>query len=178
MKRTNEILFVLGPSGSGKSDFAKFLEKQNRWLRLEIDQFPKGDGIDINDLRQQWDLFYPARNAIELAKELRKRTDEAGRTRCVISFPSGLVLSPGHIAAAEEASIQVVYLYGSAAHCVNAFLERERISGRNLDFNHWLLNNRESYLAMSDPVFERYRVHVFDIDGHHRSHEDVLQDIR
>ena len=178
MKKSCQILVVLGPSGVGKSSFAKYLSEKRHWLHLEIDQYPNGDGIDSNDLRKQWDLFYGSRNPRDLAAELRRRASQIRTTGCVLSFPSGVILSPDHIAAAEEASIDIAYLYGSAAHCINAFLKRERESGSNLSLDHWLNNNRASYLTMSDPMFRPYRTHVFDIQGKHRSHADVFREIQ
>jgi len=74
--------------------------------------------------------------------------------------------------------IRVVYLYGSAAHCIDAFLKRERSSGRNLGLDHWLLNNIEKYMQMSKPEFEPYRTHVFTVRGGRRSHAAVLGDIQ
>jgi hypothetical protein len=49
--------------------------------------------------------------------------------------------------------------------------------GSSLGFDHWTLNNKESYFAMSNPVFEAYRVHVLDSRGHHRALEAVLRDV-
>jgi hypothetical protein len=174
--QSGQILLVLGPSGVGKSTFAEYLYKERHWLHLEIDQYPN-DGIDLHDLRQQWDLFYGSRKPDDLVMEIRKRSMRIRTENCVLSFPSGVVLSPGHIAAAERAFIRVAYLYGSAAHCINAFLERERKSGRNLGLDHWLANNTASYLMMSDPAFQPYRTHVFNFQGKRRSHPDVLREI-
>ncbi len=179
MKNACPILLVLGPSGAGKSRFAQYLDKRHHWLHLEIDQYPKGDdGIDIHNLRPHWDLFYESKNPADLAIELCKRTEKASRAGCVLSFPSAVVLLPEHISAAEKASIKVAYLYGSAAHCINAFLKRERNSGRNLGLDHWFANNCAPYFRMSQPALEPYRTHVFNIHGRHRSHADVLRDIR
>lgn len=178
MRSSCDILFVLGPSGVGKSKFGEYLSKQHRWLHLEIDQYPNGDGIDIHNLRGPWDLFCKSKNSADLAVELRKRAKDRHRKGCVLSFPSGVVLPPEHISAAEKESIRVTYLYGSAAHCINAFLERERESGHNLGVDHWLTNNRETYLVMSRPEFERYRTHVFTIRGKHRSHANVLRNVQ
>lgn len=178
MQSFHEILFVLGPSGAGKSKFGQYLNKRRHWLHLEIDRYPDGDGIDIENLRRPWDLFYKSRDPAELAVELRGRINRHSRMGCVLSFPSGVVLSTEHIAAARKESIRVAYLYASAAHCINAFLERERSSGRNLSLDHWLENNRKPYLLMSRPEFEPHRTHVFTIRGARRSHANVLRDIQ
>ena len=88
------------------------------------------------------------------------------RGACVLSFPSRVVLSPSQIAAAFAAEISVKYLYGSAAACIEAFLKRERATGRNLGVEHWLLNNSNEYLLMSKPELAEWRVDVFSPEGH------------
>lgn len=178
MQDLQRIVFVLGPSGVGKSKFGQYLNARHRWLHLEIDRYPHGDGIDVENLRGPWDLFYESKSPAAIALELRERIKRLHRTGCVLTFPSGVLLSTDHILAAAKTSIRVTYLYGSAAHCINAFLEREHSSGRNLGLGHWLINNRETYLMMSRPEFESYRTRAFTIRGVHRSCETVLRDIR
>jgi hypothetical protein len=174
---TCQILFVLGPSGAGKSTFAEHLAIDRQWLHFEIDRFPNGDGIDIHGLRRVWNSFYDDTNPAALAEELRSRTVGQKKTGCVLSFPSGLVLLSNHLQAALAVSIRVVYLYGSAAHCINAFLERERNTGRNLSLDHWVANNCAAYLMMSRPEFGSHRIHVFTPTGVHRSYEDVFAEL-
>jgi gluconate kinase len=176
-RRRCEIWLILGPSGVGKSCFAQYLQRKLHRLYLEIDQFPRGDGIDIHDLREPWDMFLGRMDATALAEELCKRAKEANVAGCILSFPSGLVLSPKHIDAARTSSVKVIYLYGTAADCISAFLERERQSGRNLDIHHWLDNNTQPYMAMSRPEFARHRFHMFDEDGKRREHSDILNAI-
>jgi shikimate kinase len=170
------MIFVLGPSGAGKSGFARFLTTRHHWLHLEIDQ-DGGDGIDLHNLRSAWNSFYESKNPTDLAEELRKRAKQAGRTASVLSFPSSVVLSPEHIAVAEKTLIRIVYLYGSAAHCIDAFLKRERTTGRNLGLDHWIMNNCAPYFMMSQPSLGAYRVHVFTADGTRRPHEDVSKQL-
>lgn len=177
MSKSYWTFFILGPSGAGKSCFSQYLNKEINWLHLEIDQFTN-DGIAVHDLRREWDAFYISRDPGDLSEALCERTVRADKPGCVVSFPGNLVLSPEHITAAEKASIEVAYLYGSAAHCVNSFLKREHKSGRRLDLYHWLSNNSRAYLEMSHPRFEPYRVHVFDIYGNHRPCPDVLREIK
>src|SRR5215831_3595025 len=114
------LLFIFGPSGVGKSAFGNYLVQLHGWLHLEIDQFPAGDGIDIHQLRYEWELFYRQKNSRPLVQALRQRVTSANKANCILTFPSGLVLSPEHIKSCEP-SIQVCYFYGSAAHCINAF---------------------------------------------------------
>jgi adenylate kinase family enzyme len=52
-----KILFLGGPSGSGKSSFAARYLTSLGWIHLEIDQHPK-DGITEHNLRTEWNRFY------------------------------------------------------------------------------------------------------------------------
>ena len=169
------ILFILGPSGVGKSTFARYLSKEHHWFHLEIDD-PRGDGIDIYGLRRAWDAFYLSTSPSLLAQAVRDLMKKANASKCVVSFPSPLVLSPDHIDAAARESIRVTYLYATAAQCIDAFLQRERESMRNLSLDHWLGFNKESYIAMSRPEFRPHRINVFEAGGR-RSNADILRDL-
>jgi gluconate kinase len=164
---------VLGLSGAGKSCFAEYLNVELHWLRIEADPPNGADAMTAENLRAPWDSFYHCNKATDLATELSARAKKAGSDGFVLSFSSLVVLSPEHISDAQKAGMTVVYLYGSAAHCIDAFLKRERASGRNLGLDHWLDNNK-TYMAMSEPYFKPYRIHVFDIYGERRTHADVL----
>src|SRR5437867_11626212 len=91
---TAKILFLGGPSGSGKSSFASEYLTSLGWIHLEIDQHPK-DGITEHKLRAEWGSFYANHNPTSLHKELLRR---AGRSPgIVLSFPGNLIFSPEHI---------------------------------------------------------------------------------
>jgi adenylate kinase family enzyme len=170
------IWFILGPSGVGKSDFGKYLAVKHKWLHLEIDRFPNGDGIDIHGLRQEWDQFYQRKDPRAIVAELTKRLLAEGKNDCALTFPSGVVLSDEHMRSTNE-QIKIIYLYGSAAHCISAFLNRERQSKRNLGVDHWITNNCASYFLMSTPVFNPNRVHVFSHSGTRRTHDVVFAEL-
>jgi hypothetical protein len=177
MSNQPSILLVLGPSGVGKSTFGKYLRSNHAWLHLEIDQFPNGDGIDLLDLRAPWDRFFQNQDPTGLVDELTRRVDQHGNPGVVLTFPSRLVLPPVHIERAGAVGVQTVYLYGTAANCLTAFLARERATCRSFDVNHWLRNNGREYLLMSVPEFETNRVMVFGGDGVRRPWQDVLDEI-
>src|SRR2546428_10940346 len=52
-----DIIFVLGPSGVGKSELSSALAKKLDYEFYEIDQHP-ADGIDEHKLRREWDEFW------------------------------------------------------------------------------------------------------------------------
>jgi len=153
-------IFVLGPSGCGKSRIGKYFGRRD-YLHVEIDRWPDGDGIDLEHLRTEWDEFYLRGTPKSLATALAAKASSARRRACVLTFPSGVVLSTPLIEAGITSSIVVKYLYGSAADCIMSFLHRESEIGRNLPVEHWLANNGCAYLQVSRPEFEPYRVAVF-----------------
>lgn len=103
------------------------------------------------------------------------RRSEVNKTSSVLTFPGNLVLGPDHITAAVQAGIRTIYLYGSAADCITAFLKREQQAGRNLDLAYWIANNRDPYMRMSEPAFAPYRIHVFTHMGNRRTHPEVFE---
>ena len=158
-------MFLLGPSGAGKTNLGSWLAKDRALLHLEIDRWPDGDGIDLEGLRAAWDSFLEIGGAGPLATLIRARAAAARRKGAVLSFPSGLVLTPALIRAAEQAGIRSVVLYGTAAQCLTAFLERERSTGRGLTQEHWVENNRGSYIEYSREEFAPYRFDMFTKRG-------------
>jgi shikimate kinase len=175
-EKRGPVWLILGPSGAGKSCFGRWLEAEQNWLHLEVDRYPE-DGIDSHNLRGEWDEFYRHGNPNDLAGALQQRLEPGSKTRGVLTFPGNLVLSPDQMTAATQTGMRTIYLYGSAAHCITAFLNRERQTGRNLDLRHWLDHNRESYMRMSEPAFDPYRIHVFTHMGTHRPHAHVFGEL-
>jgi shikimate kinase len=166
-----KVWLILGPSGVGKSDFGGWLHTELNWLHLEIDR-SDGDGIDLNALRPEWDAFLKQNNA----QPFRTRLEHA-KISAALTFASNFVLNVDQIAAAKQAGIETVYLYGSAAHCIDRFLSREHETGRNLTVEHWLHNNERQYMEISKPAFARYRVHVFAHTGDRLQHREVFETI-
>ena len=158
----------------GKSDFGRWLAVERNWLHLEIDQFPK-DGIDLYNLRAEWDDFYERGNPKGLGEAVQERLETSSSARGVLTFPGTLVLCPDKIVAATKAGIRTIYLYGSEAHCITAFLDREQKNGRNLGRGHWIANNRNLYTRMSGPAFAPYKSHVFTHTGTRKPHAEVFE---
>jgi|HubBroStandDraft_6_1064221.scaffolds.fasta_scaffold337523_1 hypothetical protein len=119
--------------------------------------------ISLNNLRCEWDEYYKERgNAQLLAAVLEQRVAATSEVGCVLTFSGCLILTPERIGAASQVGIRIIYLYGSAAHCITTFLNREQKNGRHLDLDQWLSNNRATYIQMSEPAFapQDSRVHA------------------
>ncbi len=168
-----KIVFLGGPSGVGKSHFASKHLVSLGWRHFEIDQATK-DGIDEHNLRREWDAFFERSEPTLLRQELTRRADRA--PGIVLSFSSNLVFVQRHISAAASA-FQIAYLFGHPAHCLTAFLERERWNGRGLDANHWDRNNALLFARLSRSIHHRFLVHAFHQDGSRRDPNAICDDL-
>jgi len=159
------ILFVLGPSGAGKTTFGRCVKTNLDFLWIDIDPMPNVDGIDLAGLRTEWDEFFNACHAGAIATTLRGRVSKGGTRGAVLTFSSLVVFSSPQLAALKKAGIRVLILYGSQEDCLAAFLKRERETGRNLTEEHWRRHNCDTHKRLGDSSYDPYRVTVFQA-GH------------
>ena len=169
-----KILFLAGPSGSGKSYFASRYLTERGWLHLEIDRHDQGDGIDLENLRSQWGDFWMRHDPSPLREELRRRA--AGAPDMVLSFASSVVFSADHLHAAAG-QFCVTYLYGHPQFCLQAFLNRERSMPRELAISHWDKYNRETFGELSLSKNQPLLIEVFREDGSRRDPKEIYADI-
>src|SRR5437867_13413303 len=97
---------MLGPSGSGKSTLARWIKEDFDFEHIEVDRWPGGDGIDLEGLRTVWNCFWTGADAHPLAAAVNARVHAAGLRGATLSFPSGVVFTDEHLAAAERAGIR------------------------------------------------------------------------
>ena len=168
------ILFLGGPSGSGKSYFAeKWLSTKHGWLHLEIDG-PANDGINVYQLRAVWDEYYERFRPVSLHAELLSRADSS--QHIVLSFASNLVFSTQHVQAGRG-YFNFAYLYGHPALCLRAFLEREQASGRRLQVDHWNAYNYRTFGRLSVSLNQPLLIEAFTPEGARRDPEQIYADI-
>ena len=173
------IIFLLGPSGAGKSTLAAWLADDDNLLHIEIDQFP-ADGIDAAGLRAPWNAFYLNGQPRALADEIRARMSQARKSGAVLSFPSLLILPPPQLASLVGEGVGPMILYGSGSECLDSFLRREdrdpRVpaAGR---VQHWICNNRDSYVEFSQPEYSAFRLEMFK-NGRHRPRRVLRAEVR
>lgn len=170
------IVFLVGPSGSGKSTLASWVTSDLRFLHLEIDRWPDGDGIDLEGLRTEWDVYMVQCDVRPLVMVLGDRIRNAATAGAILSFPGGFVPSPAQVAAAEQAHVSFVLLYGSGVDCLGAFLKREQQLNRGLGEPHWIANNACSYALFSSPRFDDCRLAAF-ANGIHRPRAQLIDEI-
>lgn len=165
------IFLVFGPNGVGKSTFAAFLVTRG-WLHVEIDRFEADDRLPA-----PWGALCAMRNAWPLSAELRGRMRRGAAKGCVVTFPGGIAPPLELIRAAERAELRIVCLHAPAADCVDAYLERERDSGRNPSRTHWFAHNARCYCQFAQAEYAPYRVATFNERGQPRPNGDLLAQI-
>jgi len=175
-----EVHLVFGPSGVGKSTVGAFAALRRNWLHLEIDRFGAAErglegGINHYDLRAPWNRFWEALDSRQLTAELAARTRAAARDHCILTFPSDVVPEPGHL---TDPAVQLHVLYGTAADCLRAFLDREARLARGIDECHWRTHNAESYIRFSLPYIQHHRIRAFLVNGQHRPSALVVAEMR
>ena len=171
------VLFLLGPSGSGKTTLGEALATERRFLHLNIDRFPDGDGIDIEGLRSEWDGLLAGASR-SFFQAVQNRAAEAGRVGAVLSFPSLLTFTPDRIRVFAKEGITTVLLFGSAAECRDAFVQNERLAkrvGGDL-MAHWNLNNEAKYRALEAPDYDFVRLPAFKA-GTHRPVDELVTEV-
>jgi len=171
-----QIIFILGPSGVGKSTIGPLVSEALDFLYIEVDRYPDGDGIDLENIRTQWNVFCNKCNASPLAKSLRKKALMAGRKGVVLTFPS-LFFEPDSFKRLEKENINVFILSGSSTECLGSFLRRERKTGRNLTIEHWLMHNNLIFSKMFLPEYEQFRISAFK-SGRHRGKKAIANEFR
>jgi hypothetical protein len=169
-----KILFLSGPSGAGKSYFASQYLARNGWLHLEIDRHEQGDGIDLENLRSQWDDFWLRHDPTPLCQELLRRASSA--PYIVLSFASTVVFNADHLRAAAG-QFCVVYFYGPPRFCLRAFLDRESTMLREEAISHWDKNNRETFGELSLSRNQPLLIEMFRQDGSWRDAKEIHNDI-
>jgi hypothetical protein len=156
------VIFVVGPSGVGKSEVSKWIEADLQFLHLDID---RRHGFGANGLRGEWHQFSSRLNVAPLAVRLRDRVAAAKRCGAVLSFPSIRILTRRQIDTAKGTDICTVVLWGPEGFCREARRARELKNGRTLDDARYERANRNAFHAYGSPEYADLRVEAFQPDG-------------
>jgi hypothetical protein len=169
-----KMLFLGGPSGSGKSTFARKHLVSRGWRHIEIDRYPEGDGIDIENLRAVWEAFLHGYQPAPLHDELLRRSTD-GRY-LVLTFPSDLVFGSRHIEV-SRGRFFFAYLYGHPVVCLREFSTREHATGRGLDCHHWDRYAPRTFGALSLSSNHDLLIEAFMPDGTRGEADEMYRDV-
>jgi hypothetical protein len=151
---------ILGPSGSGKSTIGAAMARDAGTMHVELDRFPY-NGFRAASLHGEWESFTRGGDPAPLAGECRRRAQQAGKQRIVLTATSRSIAPPATFASARQAGLFVHVLFGPRYAFLRAFLERERDTGRGLNESWWLSNNR-TYREFRKAGYAPFRLDVIE----------------
>ena len=171
---TMPVVFLLGPSGAGKTTVGDWIAADLDFCHVQIDSLLY-NGIDHEGLRSVWSAFEAGNDAVALAEAVRKKWGH--KAGVVLSFPSTQELSIRQIRAAESEGVTMIILYSAREDCRNAFLKREDNlppGSSRLDAAFWEQCNPSGRLsAWGSEAYSPYRIMAFNKD-HTQHYPHVL----
>jgi hypothetical protein len=168
-------VFILGPSGVGKTTLARALRARLGFLWYEVD-LAYANGVTFWGLRPEWDQYLDSAHVPPFASKVRMRIAAAGCAGAVLSLPSNVLLSPYHILVARDAGIEPILLYGPPEECLLSFLTREACTGRGLPREHWEHFDVWSSLDCSDLQCGDYCLSAFS-EGERRPTSELMAEV-
>jgi hypothetical protein len=170
------LLFLVGPSGVGKSMVAEALCSDLAFYHVDVDRDP----LKAHGIRDEWQEFWTGRNAGPIAEALRAIASREGRAGVLLSLPSNKkrVLHPRHVDVAHKAGIKVIVLWGPEELCKRARQGRDLERGLPWNESDYDARNRRTFELYSGPEYDRVRVDAFEEDGRRRPLEETVAAIR
>ena len=165
-----QMFLLLGPSGVGKSEIASRLQALN-FIHLKIDQH---HGFKANGLRHEWHQFCARSDPGPLGEALERRTHAAVKRGIFLSLPSTRVLGLEQVEIARTRGISSVLLWGSEELCKSARKSRDEAQGLPFDAGRYDKSNTEAFRVYGAADFDDLRIPVFDAQGAHRTHEEII----
>ena len=163
------ILFVLGPSGSGKSEISKAFQECYSFLHVDIDQDRDSKhGFELNNFPAQWDRDVSLIDFTQFALEIQHRVTQQTAAGSVISVPTIHVFSSDQLAIASRAGVWTVILWGTEQQCIQARRTRSKKNKKRFnekDVERYLRRNRRTFETYSRSEYDQYRIVVFHSDG-------------
>lgn len=165
------IMFLVGPSGVGKSHVSNLLIARFGFVFMDIDiHRPFGH----YKIRKEWNAFETELNPLPLVSALRGRVD-SNASGLLLSFPSRRILSRKHIDAVRSVGVRTVLLWGPYEVCKNAALGRQ--DGRVTSPSQYDDANEATFATYGNPEFDAIRVEVPRPEGGYWPDELLLNRI-
>jgi hypothetical protein len=178
------ILFLAGPSGTGKSTLCEFAADHCGWLAYDLDVW-KTDALALHGLKDHWSHYRNTGDCGPLARLLVDRASAAAAGGVVLGFPGGFTPPLSYILKLRPA-VTVLYLSGTPELCRAAFRQREQTTGRGLPDSWWDTSNLDlrvqgsgerlfDYLEL--PELKPYVLPMFTGNGERRPMADIWDDV-
>ena len=166
------IIFVLGPSGVGKSYLSKKLE-ENRFLYVHIDTDRRNKTFAANGFPSEWDNDFHKVDPAHLVDELRDRLDNE-HAGAVVSFPTVYVFTSEKLVEAAQFGATPVVLWGKQEYCIRAAEKRIEKKGGKFNLPRYERLNGPTFRAYGRPEYDAFRVEAFQEDGSRYPNENWL----
>jgi len=169
------IIFLLGPSGIGKSYLSEMLSK-NKFLYVHIDTDSQKRTFAANGFPSEWDDDFRKVNLAHFVGELRDRLDNE-HAGAAVSFPTVYVFTPEKLVEAEQLGVTPVVLWGKQKDCIRAAEKRIEKKGLKFDLPRYERKNVPTFQAYGRPEYDAFRVQAFQEDGTRYPNEEWLTKI-
>jgi shikimate kinase len=170
----NQIIFLLGLSGSGKTTISDRLVEELNLIHINLDG---RDRLRHYDLRRAWARYFgehQEHDPTPLISALHKHMATHEKSGAVVSFPSNVILSREKIDVAKAASICTVVLWGTWKLCEQAARSRDP----KMNPERYAKSNREAFETYSRPEYADVRVEAFGPDDSRLDPACIITDIQ
>ncbi len=172
MGRVKPIIFVLGPSGVGKSYLSEKLEK-NKFLYVHIDTDRGERTFAANGFPSEWDNDFHKVDPAHLVGVLRDRLDNK-QAGAIVSFPTVHVFTPEKLVEAAQLGVTPVVLWGKQEDCVRAAEKRIKKKGKTFNLSRYEQQNGPAFRAYGRPEYDAFKVEAFREGGSRYPDEEWL----
>jgi hypothetical protein len=169
-----KTIVLFGPSGSGKSQVAEWLNREWNFLHISFDRWDD-TGVDAKIISDEWSTFSQTGNVIPLANKLKDTIEANNSGGVVITCPSGWLFDSSKVEIGQKSSIYSIILYGPKDKIWSAYAQREDDAGRIPDKVKWERNNTK-YEVFGSPEYSNIRIETFD-GSDRRKKEELIVDI-
>jgi hypothetical protein len=166
------VIFLLGPSGVGKTFVSTGLEEDYSFRHFVIHE----KSFKANGFPAEWDKDPGQIDVANLATTVRSRL-AVEQHDAILSIPTTQVFTCQQLEAASRAGVSPVVLWGTEERCLEArrVLQTARIGW--FDEHDYRRKNRRTFETYARSEYDDFRVAAFRSDGSRWPRERILAPI-